>query len=792
MARRATILAAYFLFGAYAVCAQATLLREAEVLLFGSELSWGLVLAFWLAGVGIGAAGAGRLVENSARPWLTFAVAGLAMPVALGLEIALLRVARSFVGAGPGEYVGPGAMIWITLAATLPVSIWVGLSFPAASAMLARTGQAAHEKALAVGWAYLIEAGGSLLGGILFSFVFAERGPGIWMALGGGAALAVPIAVLVSRSTQSRGWPTAILVLFVVLPAALVAEGVAGRLDELTVHRRWETFAAGLRLADSSDTRYQNVAIGQLENQFSLYANGIVASTWPNHGDLAIQAHLAACETPKPKRILLLGGGAEGVLKELLRYKPERLDYVTLDEKMFGLLRRYLDQPDAQALDDSSVRLYFEDIRRFVKRAAARGDTYDLVYLAAPEPASALEARLYSEDFFGELARAMAGDGVLAFSLSGSVGYWSRQPAAYVGSIVAPLKRVYPEVLLTFGQPTRCFAAKRAGVLADTGQVLANRYRASGVRSPYFDPVWFAGASDLLDPQKRAGVTRALATHPPAFLNTDDRPAAALYHMWFWLQTSESSHARPDAPAAQRFDLLGALVGLRMQHVGAAVLAATVLTAVGGLVLGRGGLGRAAVLWSVGTTGFASMALEMVLLYTFQTIYGYVYSMVGLVVGVFMFGLMLGSLAMNRHLRRTSTDASRRPGLRTAMALDLAVAVFAAALVIVLALLRQSAVAWPIEVVTIALVAVSGILGGLVFPLAAAIRLGERTSTSRAAGTVAGADYVGACLGALVTGTFLVPILGVSGACLVTAMLKVLSGLLVGIAATAAASAKVR
>jgi spermidine synthase len=290
------------------------------------------------------------------------------------------------------------------------------------------------------------------------------------------------------------------------------------------------------------------------------------------------------------------------------------------------------------------------------------------------------------------------------------------------------------------------------------------------------------GASDLLDAEKRASVSRALAAHPPAFLNTDDRPAAALYHMRFWLQTSEASHATQSAPATQRLDLPGFLMRLRMEHVMLAVAAATVLAALAGLARGRRGLGRTALLWSVGTTGFASMALEIVLLYTFQILYGYVYGMVGLVVGVFMFGLVLGSLGMNWRIGRASQDPARRPGLRTAVALDLAIAVFAAGLVLVLALLRASTAEWPVEIVTFALVAISGILGGLIFPLAAAIRLEEDGCTGRVAGAVAAADYIGACLGALATGTLLVPILGVSGACLAVAAVKVLSSLMAGVA----------
>ena len=784
MTRRTSTLVAYFVFGAYAVIAQATLLREAQVLLFGSELSWGLVLAFWLAGVGIGAAAAGRLADRSARPWRIFLAAGLGMPCALVLIINFLRVARLLAGVGPGEYVGPGAMIWITFLATVPVSVWVGVTFPAASAMLARPEDPTDSKARAVGWAYLVEAAGSLLGGVIFSFFLVDRvGATTLAVLAGGLLLLTVIMVGPEAPRPQSGLtsrPIAVLLVF----ALVGGTGVA--LDSVTLHQRWQTFAPHLELAASRDTRYQNVTIGRLNDQYSLYLNGIVSATWPNQADAAVAAHLAACETLSPTRILVLGGGEDGILAELLRYKPDRLDFVTLDEKMLALVRPHLDESDAQALHSLGGAVHFADARRFVKQAAARGDRYDLIYLAAPEPASTLEARLYTEEFFAELANVLSDQGVVTFALSGSVGYWSPEAAAYVGSVVFALERVFPEVLLTFGYPTRCFAAKRRGVLADTGAVLAERFRSGGISSPHFDPLWFAGASDLLDAEKRASVKRSLAAHPAAFLNTDDRPAAALYHMWFWLQTSESSHATPSAPATQRFDLLGLLMKLRMEHVMLVAVVATALAALAGLARGRGGLGRAALLWSVGTTGFASMALEIVLLYTFQTLYGYVYSMVGLVVGVFMFGLVLGSLAMNWRIARPRVHHTGRPGLRTAVALDLAITVFAAGLVVVLALLRASAAEWPVEVVTFALVAISGILGGLIFPLAAAIRLEEHGSTGRVAGAVAAADYIGACLGALATGMLLVPILGVSGACLAVATIKVLSGLLVGVATTGA------
>jgi spermidine synthase len=169
--------------------------------------------------------------------------------------------------------------------------------------------------------------------------------------------------------------------------------------------------------------------------------------------------------------------------------------------------------------------------------------------------------------------------------------------------------------------------------------------------------------------------------------------------------------------------------------------------------------------------------------------------MIGLVVGIFMFGLVLGSWAMNRRLRpprpvgpggdEGEGPLPRRPGLRTLAMLDLALVVFAAGLVLALAALRSAAADWAVQAATFGLVAVAGVLGGLVFPLAAGILLeNKRSAAGRAAGAVDAADNAGACLGAFVTGVLLVPVLGVSGACLAVAGTKALSALVVGVAAT--------
>ena len=55
---------------------------------------------------------------------------------------------------------------------------------------------------------------------------------------------------------------------------------------------------------------------------------------------------------------------------------------------------------------------------------------------------------------------------------------------------------------------------------------------------------------------------------------------------------------------------------------------------------------------ALATTGFTGIALEIVLLYAFQNIYGYIYERMGVIVAVFMVGLALGGYITNRIIKK--------------------------------------------------------------------------------------------------------------------------------------------
>lgn len=287
-----------------------------------------------------------------------------------------------------------------------------------------------------------------------------------------------------------------------------------------------------------------------------------------------------------------------------------------------------------------------------------------------------------------------------------------------------------------------------------------------GIHSSHFSADWFDHAGrELLDADKIELGRQATLEARDATVNSDWKPAAYFYHLVIW---DEMTGGRSRA-------VLGALKSLQTTW-GWLVALPPIF---GGLWLGwvrlRRGAGRwlevAAVTWSTASTGFAGISIELVLLFAFQSLYGYVYQRIGLIVALFMFGLAAGALVT----RRWSAKHEVRP--RQLALLDLVITLMLALTPVVLMLAGRLSGSAPAlaETVIMAEVVASGVLAGMAFPLAVVLYRHSAARAGRTAGAVAGADNVGACAGALLAGVALVPVVGMVVTCLMLAWLKLTS-----------------
>jgi spermidine synthase len=162
------------------------------------------------------------------------------------------------------------------------------------------------------------------------------------------------------------------------------------------------------------------------------------------------------------------------------------------------------------------------------------------------------------------------------------------------------------------------------------------------------------------------------------------------------------------------------------------------------------------------STGWTAMGSEILVIFAFQIFFGYIYFQIGVIVTVFLAGLLPGALWG----RRRAAHPRRVLILSDIALIGLLGATFAA----VHAGDRLGQAFYLFLGFTISFAC------GMQLP--AALRL--RGDDGRAATGVFSADLIGAALGTLVTSTILIPYLGITGAIGVLMGLKLLSLLIAG------------
>lgn len=119
--------------------------------------------------------------------------------------------------------------------------------------------------------------------------------------------------------------------------------------------------------------------------------------------------HIPMATNPNIKKVLVIGGGDGGTIRELTRYETiEKIDMVEIDKQVVDACKKYLPQT-ASNLDDLRVQLFFEDGLKFVR---SKKDEYDLIIVDSTDPFGPGEG-LFTKEFYGNCYKALKKDGIL-------------------------------------------------------------------------------------------------------------------------------------------------------------------------------------------------------------------------------------------------------------------------------------------------------------------------------------------------------------------------------------------
>jgi len=116
-----------------------------------------------------------------------------------------------------------------------------------------------------------------------------------------------------------------------------------------------------------------------------------------------------------PKRVLIIGGGDGGVLREVLKHSSvEKVDMVEIDQMVVEVAKLYFRGSTATSFTDPRVTLRFEDAARYVRELP--GDVkYDCIICDSSDPVGPA-ASLFTPEFYQNMFNALTpGSYVLSF-----------------------------------------------------------------------------------------------------------------------------------------------------------------------------------------------------------------------------------------------------------------------------------------------------------------------------------------------------------------------------------------
>ena len=208
-----------------------------------------------------------------------------------------------------------------------------------------------------------------------------------------------------------------------------------------------------------------------------------------------MMVHVPMAVHPAVKRVLVIGAGDGGVIRELTRYENiEHIDMVEIDPLVVEVCHKYLPMT-ACRLDDPRVHIFYEDGLKFIR---SRENEYDLIIVDSTDPFGPGEG-LFTKEFYGNCYKALKEDGIMVNQHESP--FYEEDAAAMQRAhrrIVEsfPISRVYQAHIPTYpsGHWLFGFASKRYHPVHDLN---AAAWNLRGIGARYYTTRLHSGAFSL-------------------------------------------------------------------------------------------------------------------------------------------------------------------------------------------------------------------------------------------------------------------------------------------------------
>lgn len=541
---------------------------------------------------------------------------------------------------------------------------------------------------------YITDNFGDVCGGALFSFVLVS-----YCAPFTALAIANGLLVLCALAVcHIAGISRKVYVPVSVVIIFILGAG--------TLVESWTPGAGRGKLVHTTESPYGRLQVYRQHDQYALFSDGM--PQFSSHDPISAEesSHYPLSQLRRIDQVLLISG-VGGILTQVRKHQPKGIDYVELDPEAaitqiaYGFLTPV-----------NTLEVIYADARAYLNRTDKR---YDAVIMNLPEPVTFRINRFYTSGFFRLVKSRLSSNGVFSFSFSGFDNYLGEHHRQKISSIYNSLAPHFQHVLLLPGEKIY-FLCSNAPVSSQIPDLLAKK----NVGTEYID-AYFSGN---LTPERISSLNQSIDPGTPENLDLSPYLMTLMFSQWF-----------------DKYDM--------SPTVFIAVLCLLCLVYLSRL------RPETFVLFA---TGWVTMGNEILVIFAFQLFFGYIYLQIGLIITVFLAGLLPGALYGGRIKHRHPFWLKITDGAICFL------------MVFFMVFILPAADRLPVSVYLAYGFCVS-IVCGFQFPLALSIGGGGNSAVAHSFS----ADLMGAAIGTLITSVIMIPLFGIQPTAMVLVGFKLIS-----------------
>ncbi len=769
------------------IVAQIVILRELLVSFFGNEFSIGVILANWLIVESAGAYIFSKKVEKSNPHIEHFVFLQVLFAIFLPLSIYFARILRTAIPIISGQGIGLIPLFLSSFLVLLPVSFIHGALFTFTCQLyyfligkekISVPGPD-NNKEQSIGTVYILETIGTLLGGVFFTYLLLPKFNSFQIGIGISiinVVLCLYYLILYHLKnpilTKYTKFIYGSLIIVLVLLIYVVFGYKIKNLHEYSINKQWHN----QNVVYYHNSKYENITVTKSNNQYSFFLNGIPSITIPIPDIASIEdfVHLPMLSHHNPEKVLIIGEGVGGVIESILKHPVKKIDYVELDPDLIKTVEMFSTPLIKRELNNNKVNVIYKDGRLFTNETKEK---YDIVFIGFSLPVDLQINRLFTLDFFKLVKEKLRDKGILVLSLPGSLSYLNEALKRVNACILNTLKQVYPFVKVIPGDSNIFLASFNKQVENINTQILSYRIKDRNIDTNLLVPGYLNYKLSLSYKEWFYSEIAKVKT----MVNRDFKPIGVFYSLAYWNDIF-SPYMNYFFEWVQIHNVL--LIYILLCFF---MLILIIFYFKNRILLSKReitkfpfrfyALSKASIPYAIITTGFAGMIFDIMLIFIFQALYGYVYYWMGILIAMFMTGTAMGAYWVNSKIKE------KRKTVKLLLKMEVSLIIFTVILPLTFIFLSYNFYGNLIffKIVFVILCFVSGIIIGMEFPLANRLHLKltkkerEKGIVSGTAGLLYGCDLFGGWIGGIIGGVVLLPVLGLIATSLTIVFIKLSS-----------------